>query len=102
MVQYSITSTETRRLVRTESPGRPPRLSHTARELCATNVVISSFIECMPVESLFPPPFPNLVCECVCGGGGGEGGGWMGVRRGRGGGGDGRGARTQRKTIGNH
>ena len=29
MVQYCFTSTETIRLVRTESPGRPPRLSHT-------------------------------------------------------------------------
>ena len=29
MVQYSITSTETRRLVRTDSRGRPPRLSHS-------------------------------------------------------------------------
>ena len=29
MVQYSFTSTETRRLVRTGSPGRPPPLSHT-------------------------------------------------------------------------
>ena len=28
MVQYSFTSTETRRLVRTDSPGRLPRLSH--------------------------------------------------------------------------
>ena len=28
MVQYIFTSTETRRLVRTDSPGRPPRLSH--------------------------------------------------------------------------
>ena len=27
MVQYSFTSTETRRLVRTDSPGRPPRLT---------------------------------------------------------------------------
>ena len=27
MVQYNFTSTETRRLVRTDSPGRPPRLS---------------------------------------------------------------------------
>ena len=32
----------------------------------STNVVISSFIECMPVESHFRPPFPNLMCECVC------------------------------------
>ena len=36
MVQYCFTSTQTRRLVRTDSPGRPPRLSNvkpgTARE----------------------------------------------------------------------
>ena len=30
MVQYSFTSTETRRIVRTDSPGRPPRLSHSS------------------------------------------------------------------------
>ena len=30
MVQYSFTSTETRRLVRTDSPGRPLRLSHSS------------------------------------------------------------------------
>ena len=30
MVQYRLTSTETRRLVRTDSPGRPPRLSHSS------------------------------------------------------------------------
>ena len=30
MVQYSFTSTEARRLVRTDSPGRPPRLSHSS------------------------------------------------------------------------
>ena len=30
MVQYSFTSTETRRLVRRDSPGRPPRLSHSS------------------------------------------------------------------------
>ena len=30
MVQYSFTSTETRSLVRTDSPGRPPRLSHSS------------------------------------------------------------------------
>ena len=29
-VQYCFTSTETRRLVRTDSPGRPPRLSHSS------------------------------------------------------------------------
>ena len=30
MVQYCLTSTETRRLFRTDSPGRPPRLSHSS------------------------------------------------------------------------
>ena len=30
MVQYSFTFTEARRLVRTDSPGRPPRLSHSS------------------------------------------------------------------------
>ena len=30
MVQYRFTSTETRRFVRTDSPGRPPRLSHSS------------------------------------------------------------------------
>ena len=30
MVQYSFTSTETRRLVRTDSPGRPQRLSYSS------------------------------------------------------------------------
>ena len=30
MVQWSFTSTETRRFVRTDSPGRPPRLSHSS------------------------------------------------------------------------
>ena len=34
MVQYSFTSTETRRLVRTDNPGRPPRLSHSSWTMC--------------------------------------------------------------------
>ena len=38
--------------------------------LFSINVVISNFIECMPVESRFPPPFPQILCVCVCGGGG--------------------------------
>ena len=37
MVQYCFTSTETRRLVRTDSPGRPPRLSHSSRNMNKTN-----------------------------------------------------------------
>ena len=34
VVPFCCTSTETIRLIRTGSPGRPPRLSHTAPELC--------------------------------------------------------------------
>ena len=43
--------------------------------LFSINVVISSFIECMSVESPFPPPFPQILCVCVCVCG--WGGGWM-------------------------
>ena len=32
----------------------------------------------MPVESLFPSPFPQILCVCVCGGGGLWGWGWLG------------------------
>ena len=39
----------------------------------------------MPVESAFPPPFPQILCVCVCvcvwgGGGGGWMGGWVDVQ----------------------
>ena len=37
MVQYSFTSTETRRLVRTDSPGQLPRLSHSSWTMCYNN-----------------------------------------------------------------
>ena len=43
MVHYSFMSTETRRLVRTDSPGQPPRLSHsswTMRETIRTITTI--------------------------------------------------------------
>ena len=43
-VQYSFTSTETRRLVRTDSPGRPPRLSHSSWTMTP-----------------FPPLSPSLI-----------------------------------------
>ena len=29
------------------------------------NVAISSFVECVPVESRFPPPFPQILCVGV-------------------------------------
>ena len=46
MVQYSFTSTETRRLVRTDSPGRPPGLSQLLNYaicllLCTVSTCIS-------------------------------------------------------------
>ena len=34
VVQYSFTSTETRRFVRTDSPGRPPWLSYSSWTMC--------------------------------------------------------------------
>ncbi len=34
MVQYCFTSTKTMRLAKTDSPGRPPRLSHNSRIVC--------------------------------------------------------------------
>ena len=37
MVQYNFTSTETRRLVRMDSPGRPPRLSHSSWTMMRLN-----------------------------------------------------------------
>ena len=36
MVRYSFTSTETRKLVRTDSPGRPSRLSHSSWTMWCT------------------------------------------------------------------
>ena len=44
MVQYSFTSTETRRLVRTDSSGRPPRLSHSSWTM--KNVVLKASHSC--------------------------------------------------------
>ena len=79
MVQYSFTSTETGRLVRTDSPGRPPRLSHsswTMLEEWIQNCIISIsmgvhyfchsvclffiFIQCKRYNflALLPPPNP--------------------------------------------
>ena len=43
MVQYSFTSTETMMLVRTDSPGRPPRLSHNSWTMCILRSVECCF-----------------------------------------------------------
>ena len=46
VVQYSFTSTETRRLIRTDSPGWPPQLSHSswtiARFSCSQKAVCTA------------------------------------------------------------
>ena len=44
MVQYSLTSTETRRLVRTDSPGRPPRLSHSSWTMTLSALLMIAYI----------------------------------------------------------
>ena len=44
MVQYIFTSTETRRLVRTDSPGWPPRLSHSSWTMQAPSYAVLSII----------------------------------------------------------
>ena len=42
---YSFTSTETRRLVMTDSPGRPPRLSHSSWTMTRLGVIIIIIID---------------------------------------------------------
>ena len=44
MVQYSLTSTETRRLVRKDSPGRPPRLSHSSWTMTLSALLMIAYI----------------------------------------------------------
>ena len=63
MVQYSFTSTETVRLVRTDSPGtRPPRLSHNSSTPLLRSTSSQSFI--LPP---LPPPLikPSWVTRCL-------------------------------------
>ena len=62
MVQYIFTSTETRRLVRTDSPGRPPRLTHSSwTAVCGLREVelgSHSWMDCHVslAAELFRPP----------------------------------------------
>ena len=59
MVQCCFTSTETVRLIRTDSPGRPPRLSHSSWTLMA---MISNWCHKYPWRtSRSPPPPPSAV-----------------------------------------
>ena len=69
MVQYSITTTETRRLVRTDSPGRPPRLSHSSWTMskgtssCRPNITVMAdwafYTKYMSLLLLLPIPLLN-------------------------------------------
>ena len=53
MVQYSFTSTETRKLVRTDSPGWPPPLSHSSWTMSYWLSLLSH------EKSKFIPPLPR-------------------------------------------
>ena len=65
MVQCCFTSTETVRLIRTGSPGRPPRLSHSFRTL---NIGAREETEFIPaVEGRWVENLPEV-----------EGRGWIG------------------------
>ena len=58
MVQYSITSTETRRLVRMDSPGRPPRLSHSSWTMLGQKEEAPAYNECQ-LHIIIPPTVSN-------------------------------------------
>ena len=74
MVQYSFTSTETRRLVRTDSPGRPPRLSHSSWTInwcffCSVPFYVYAplFLRktcTYPEKELLR--FSYCLCSCIC------------------------------------
>ena len=75
MVQCCFTSTETIRLIRTGSPGRPPRLSHSSRTLrrlgehLTHNKYPHSTRICNPISSSPPPdlslqPDPQIPVTC--------------------------------------
>ena len=55
MVQYSFISTETRRLIRTDSPGRPPRLSHSSWTMMWTLSTMFTYMlaEALPGKYMF-------------------------------------------------
>ena len=65
MVQYCFTSTETTRLVRTDSPGRPPRLSNSSWTISYTrrHGPIYILYRSMPVGiyRVQSPGFPKIV-----------------------------------------
>ena len=69
MVQYSFTSTETRRIVRMDSPGRPPRLSHSFWTMHAHSPPVT-FIPKVRTRDIYHIKIKTLPlhvsCECDC------------------------------------
>ena len=68
--QYSFTSTEARRLVRTDSPGLPPRLSRSSWTMIVCLLVIEHFIVQRNATFylyciLYSCPLPNIQWYCM-------------------------------------
>ena len=79
MAQYSFTSTETRRLIRTDSPGRPPRLSHSSFNKQEEGVRQDYFVKKEKILIIIKQCcFMNVVDSKVILEGGGGGGGRKG------------------------
>ena len=64
MVQYSFTSTEARRFVRTDSPGRPPRLSHSSWTMVPNATVHRPIYTGLPASRLARSY--RLLCTSPC------------------------------------
>ena len=70
MVQYSFTSTETRRLVRTDSPGRPPQLSHRSWTMIWSVSVQLPYIlgdrRCVELGNFTTTTTTTTTCHMFC------------------------------------
>ena len=60
-VQYSFTSTETRRLVRTDSSGRPPRLSHSSWTMIIIVIIDRFYIA--PFSAVVQTHCTHVACD---------------------------------------
>ena len=66
-VQYCFTSTETIRLVRTESPGQPPRLSHTSWALIFRHWPIIVYTRLPAGGTYYPICMFPTISKCLIG-----------------------------------
>jgi len=68
MVQYCLTSTETMRLVRTDSPGRPPRFSRHSSWTLSSGLIPFLFcfwrVSCFPLVHMHQLVDENGCCGC--------------------------------------